>query len=209
MQIRGIVQRAELEENPPAAIGSRWSSGARESAPTSRGGSWCPYELLLQDPSLDPDQVRGHGFQAEIEQDDNGRWIVEEIGFATGECCVRQTIERSELTPASVRRSSAGKDPGSDRRRREARTARRCAGGRRLPGASPPRGFRAAPQGSRPRPGACVSATSRPVSRSVIRSVLPPMPETTQGSPVAMASRSELLIPSATLGRTKTSAARR
>ena len=35
------------------------------------------------------------------------------------------------------------------------------------------------------------------------------MPETAQGKPVAIASRSELLIPSATLGSTKTSAARK
>jgi hypothetical protein len=38
----------------------------------------------LEDPSLDPDQVHGHGFEARIEQDDNGRWVVIEIGFASG-----------------------------------------------------------------------------------------------------------------------------
>ena len=51
--------------------------------------------------------------------------------------------------------------------------------------------------------------TSRPVWPSAIKSVLPPIPETTQGRAVAMASRSELLIPSATLGKTKMSAARK
>ena len=33
---------------------------------------------------LDPEEIRGHGFQAEIEQDDDGRWVVREIGFASG-----------------------------------------------------------------------------------------------------------------------------
>jgi hypothetical protein len=43
-----------------------------------------PYELLLKDPALDPDQVQGHGFQATVEQDEAGRWIVTEIGFTVG-----------------------------------------------------------------------------------------------------------------------------
>jgi len=84
MQIRGIVQRAVLEENP---IGSDriemiiWGQGVGPDKPR-----WIvvPYELLIQDPSLDPDQVRGHGFQARIHEDEAGRWIVEEIGFASG-----------------------------------------------------------------------------------------------------------------------------
>ena len=53
---------------------------------------------------------------------------------------------------------------------------------------------------------------ARPAARcspSTIRSVLPAIREATQGSAVAIASRSELLIPSATLGKTKRSAARR
>ena len=84
MQIRGIVLSAVLEENP---VGSDrielvlWAQGVGPDKPRSM---IVPYELLLQDPSLDPDQVRGHGFQAQIEQDDEGRWVVQEIGFATG-----------------------------------------------------------------------------------------------------------------------------
>src|SRR5262249_34243688 len=84
MQIRGIVHRAVLEEN---RMGSDriemilWGQGVGPDKPR-----WIviPYDLLLEDPSLDPDQVRGHGFQASIREDDDGRWIVEEINFATG-----------------------------------------------------------------------------------------------------------------------------
>jgi len=84
MQIRGIVQTAVLEENPPG--GDRiemvlWGQGVGPNKPRS---FVVPYELLLQDPALDPDLVRGHGFEARIEQDDAGRWVALEIGFASG-----------------------------------------------------------------------------------------------------------------------------
>ncbi len=84
MQIRGIVQRAVLEENPPGSDRIEmilWGQGVGPDKPR-----WIvvPFELLLKDPALDPDAVRGHGFQARIREDHAGRWIVEEIGFASG-----------------------------------------------------------------------------------------------------------------------------
>ncbi len=84
MQVRGIVQRAELEENPPGSDRIEmivWGQGVGPNKPRS---VIVPYELLLQDPSIDPEQVQGHGFQAEVEQDESGRWVASEIGFATG-----------------------------------------------------------------------------------------------------------------------------
>ena len=91
----------------------------------------------------------------------------------------------------------------------ERELARRSAAGprRRAPSLEP--GSRSRPIRADDQAAAVGSGTSTPVRPSSIRSVLPPMPETTQGRAVAIASRSELLIPSATLGRTKTSAARR
>ena len=56
MQIRGIVQRAELVENPPGSDRIEmvlWGQGVGPNKPRS---IVVPYELLLQDPSLDPDQ---------------------------------------------------------------------------------------------------------------------------------------------------------
>ena len=65
-------------------------------------------------------------------------------------------------------------------------------------------------RGGSPRPtSGSFEGTSSPPVRASSRSVFPPMCEAMQGRPVAIASRSELLIPSATLGRTKRSAARR
>jgi hypothetical protein len=84
MQVRGIVQNAELRENPPGSDRIEmilWGQGVGRDKPRS---VVVPYELLLEDPSLDPDAIRGHGFQATVELDEGGRWIVREIGFASG-----------------------------------------------------------------------------------------------------------------------------
>jgi hypothetical protein len=84
MQIRGIVQSAELEENPPGSDQIEMVLWAQGVGPDKPKRIVVPYELLLQDSSLDPEHVRGHGFQASVCQDESGRWIVAEIAFATG-----------------------------------------------------------------------------------------------------------------------------
>jgi hypothetical protein len=84
VQVRGIVQSAILQENPEGSERIElvvWAQGVGPDRPRSM---IVPFELLLGDPSLDPEQIQGHGFQAEIEQDEQGRWVVQEIGFATG-----------------------------------------------------------------------------------------------------------------------------
>ncbi len=84
MRIRGIVHAAELEENPPGSDRIEmhlWGLGVGPDKPRQ---IVVPFEVLLQDPSLDPEAIRGHGFQAEIEQDQDGRWVVREIGYASG-----------------------------------------------------------------------------------------------------------------------------
>ncbi|QEH38332.1 hypothetical protein OJF2_69330 [Aquisphaera giovannonii] len=84
MQLRGIVMKAELREDPQGSDRIEmvlWAQGVGPDRPRS---VVVPYELLLADPSLDPDAVRGRGFQAVVEQGGDGRWIVREIGFAAG-----------------------------------------------------------------------------------------------------------------------------
>lgn len=76
--------RAELVEDPPGSDQIElvlWGQGVGPDSPRS---IVVPYELLLSDPALDVDSIRGHGFQAEIRRDESGRWIVGEIHFATG-----------------------------------------------------------------------------------------------------------------------------
>ena len=101
-----------------------------------------------------------------------------------------------------------GRGRGSDRRRPAGRIPPRSAAGRPRRGVGRARGRRGPGGGppTRPRGRSAGRAGHRAPSWS--RSVLPPMAEARQGSAVAIASRSELLIPSATLGSTKASAAR-
>lgn len=81
MQIRGIVQTAELEERPPG-------SGTIEMVLRVQGvGAGqprrlvVPYALLLADESLDPDLITGRGFEAEVELEAE-RWLVARINLA-------------------------------------------------------------------------------------------------------------------------------
>jgi len=82
MQIRGIVQTAMLCENPPGSDRIELVIQAQGVGPDKPRQIVVPFELLIQDTSLDPDAIQGHGFQAEIQQDEASRWIVLEIGFA-------------------------------------------------------------------------------------------------------------------------------
>lgn len=74
---------ATLHENPPGTDRIEmiiWGQGVGPDKPRQ---IVVPFELLIADSSLDPDAVQGHAFQAEIQQDEDGRWIVVEIGFAS------------------------------------------------------------------------------------------------------------------------------
>jgi hypothetical protein len=84
MRIRGIVQTAKLEENPPGSDRIEMILWVQGVGPDKPKQIVVPYELLLRDAELDADRARGRGFQAEVSQDEAGRWIVAEIGFASG-----------------------------------------------------------------------------------------------------------------------------
>jgi hypothetical protein len=84
MQIRGIVQTADLAENPPESDQIEMVLWVQGVGPGQPRRIVVPYELLLRDPSIDPEMVRGHGFQAEISQGEDGRWVADEIAFAAG-----------------------------------------------------------------------------------------------------------------------------
>jgi hypothetical protein len=82
MQLRGIVRSATLEENPPGSDQIELILGVQGVGPGQPRILVVPYALLLEDTSLDPDQVLGKAFQAEAMQDTNGRWIVTAIAVA-------------------------------------------------------------------------------------------------------------------------------
>jgi hypothetical protein len=84
MQIRGIVRVATLEENPPGSDRIEMVLRVQGVHPGQPRALVVPYELLLGDESLDPDQVQGKAFQAEAIEDPAGRWVVEAIAVAAG-----------------------------------------------------------------------------------------------------------------------------
>ncbi|MGO9600422.1 MAG: hypothetical protein ACLP7Q_20745 [Isosphaeraceae bacterium] len=82
MQVHGIVQAVMLCENPPGSDRIELVIQAQGVAPNKPRQIVVPFEFLVQDTSLDPDGIQGHGFEAEIQQEETGRWIVVEISFA-------------------------------------------------------------------------------------------------------------------------------
>jgi hypothetical protein len=84
MQLRGIVMSAVLDENPPGSERIELTLWLQGVGPGKPRRIVVPYELLLSDTTLDAEDVQGHGFEAEVEQDAAGRWIVAAIGFADG-----------------------------------------------------------------------------------------------------------------------------
>lgn len=84
MRIRGIVRTASLEENPPASDRIEMVLRVQGVRPDQPRLLVVPYEFLLRDESLDPDVVQGKGFEAEVAQDESGRWVVSQIATAAG-----------------------------------------------------------------------------------------------------------------------------
>ncbi len=84
MQIRGIVRTATLEENPPGSDQIELVLRAQGVGPDQPRFLVVPYTLLLKDPALDPDQILGKGFLAEVVEKHEGRWEIVEIQFASG-----------------------------------------------------------------------------------------------------------------------------
>jgi hypothetical protein len=84
MRIRGIVRVAALQENPPGTDQIEMLIRVQGVRPEQPRLLVVPYALLLGDEALEPEQVQGKGFEAEVNEDPDGRWIVSEIVFATG-----------------------------------------------------------------------------------------------------------------------------
>jgi hypothetical protein len=84
MQIRGIVRIATLQENPPGSDEIEMVIRAQGVRPDEPRLFVVPYKLLLRDETLEPEQIQGKGFEAEVYEASSGRWVVTEIAFAAG-----------------------------------------------------------------------------------------------------------------------------
>jgi hypothetical protein len=82
MRIRGIVRTATLDEDPPGTDRIVMVLRVQGVGPDQPRLLVVPYELLLADESLDAEHVQGKGFEAEVDEDPPGRWVVAEIAFA-------------------------------------------------------------------------------------------------------------------------------
>ncbi len=84
MQIHGIVRTAVLTENPPGSEVIELVLKVQGVGAGQPRTIVVPYELLLEHPEIDADQVSGHGFRAEVEEESPGRWVAIAVGFADG-----------------------------------------------------------------------------------------------------------------------------
>lgn len=82
MHIHGIVMSANLEENPPGSDIIEMLLRIQGVGAGQPRRIVVPYEVLVRDPSLEPETIVGHAFQAEIAEDAATRWVVREIAFA-------------------------------------------------------------------------------------------------------------------------------
>jgi hypothetical protein len=83
MHLRGIVQTASLDENPPGSDTIEMTLRLQGVGPGQPRKAVIPYAMLLDDDSLDPEAIAGRAFEAEVEQDDQKRWLVSRITFAS------------------------------------------------------------------------------------------------------------------------------
>jgi hypothetical protein len=82
MHLRGIVRTATLVEGPAGGDVVDMVLKVQGVGAGQPRTIVVPYDLLLLDEGLDPEAVAGHGFEADAEADDAGRWVVSAITVA-------------------------------------------------------------------------------------------------------------------------------
>lgn len=81
MHLHGLIRDAELRENPPGSDRIEMILRIQGVGPGQPRLIVAPWTLLVQDESLDPDNVVGRGFDADVDQDEERRWVVERISL--------------------------------------------------------------------------------------------------------------------------------
>jgi hypothetical protein len=81
MHMHGIVMSATLAENPPGSDIIEMTLRVQGVGAGQPRQVVIPYELLLRESGLDPAEITGHAFQAEVFADSAERWVVAEIAF--------------------------------------------------------------------------------------------------------------------------------
>jgi hypothetical protein len=89
MRIKGIVRTGTLEENPPGSDRIEMTLKVQGVGAGQPRTLVIPFDLLLGDQSLDPEQVAGKGFEADADEE-GGRWVISSITLATGRVLRRE-----------------------------------------------------------------------------------------------------------------------
>ena len=82
MHIYGIVMTADLKVDPadPEKVEMLLAvQGVGRGQPRK---IVVPMAILVAIPEIDPEVVKGHAFQAEVDEEAPGRWVASAIGFA-------------------------------------------------------------------------------------------------------------------------------
>jgi hypothetical protein len=82
MQMHGIVMTAELVEAPNDPNSVEVHLMVQGVKPGQPRRVVIPMSVLVAQPDIEPEAIRGHGFEAEVIEEGPKRWIVESIQFA-------------------------------------------------------------------------------------------------------------------------------
>ena len=82
MRIRGVVRTAELQEHPAWSDRIEMTLSVQGVGPSQPRTLVIPYEFLVREEGLEPESVLGRGFLAEVRQDEEGRWVIQEWTMA-------------------------------------------------------------------------------------------------------------------------------
>lgn len=83
MHMHGIVMRAELRDDPVDADRVELHLVVQGVGRGQPRRVVVPMQVLVANPEIDPDDITGHAFEAEVEEAAPGRWLVSAIGFAS------------------------------------------------------------------------------------------------------------------------------
>ena len=82
MRVRGIIQTGALAEDPPGSDVIEMTLKVQGVGPGQPRTIVVPFELLVADPTLDPEAVAGRGFEADVVEVEPKRWVVAAITLA-------------------------------------------------------------------------------------------------------------------------------
>ncbi len=83
MHLHGVIRTAELEENPPGSDQIEMVVRVQGVGAGQPRLLVIPFSLLVDHQEIDPENISRRGFDAEVEQNEQGRWIVRQIAFAS------------------------------------------------------------------------------------------------------------------------------